>query len=173
MVEPWTTNSLSLDEVFESTVERVYGFLICRCGNETLAEDLVAETYLAASSKFAQGRGNEITSSWLLTVARRRLIDYWRTDSSRSRGLDALGNSLRAKEIVNDQDHVIHLESEDAVSLALASLSQRYRAALVLRYLEDFSVSEVAEALGLTYKATESVLSRARVAFGKAYEEYQ
>lgn len=169
----WTPNVLTLDEVFEQTVDSVYGFLIYRCGNESVAEDLVAETYLAASSKFADGKGEEITTSWLLSVARRRLIDYWRRDSSRTRGLGLLVNSMRSSGPGSGSEWADDAPDEADITLILASLSQRYRAALVLRYLEDFAVSEVADALGLTYKATESVLTRARVAFAKAYEEYR
>ncbi len=167
---PHPTEALTLHDVFEQTADRVYSFLLYRCGSETLAEELVAETYLAASSKFAEGRGEEITSSWLLTVARRRLIDYWRRDSTRTRGLAQLATSMRGRDNVDSTvggEQRIH---EEAVNLALDSLPQRYRGALVLRYLEEFSVSEVAEAMGLSYKATESVLTRARAAFAKAYE---
>ena len=101
--------------------------------------------------------------SWLLTVARRRLIDHWRAESSRARGISELINSLSPT-----GDVVL----ETPVDETLASLPQHYRAALTLRYLEGFSVSEVSEALDLTYKATESVLTRARTAFAKSYLEY-
>lgn len=172
MGTPSTENAIALHNVFEQTVDRVYSFLFYRCGSESLAEELVAETYLAASAKYADGRGEEVTSSWLLTVARRRLIDYWRRNSCRERGLTLLMNSLRGDGSVEESE-AVGQEREETVNLALASLSQRYRAALVLRYLEDFSVSEVADALGLSYKAAESTLSRARAAFAKAYEAYQ
>lgn len=59
------------------------------------------------------------------------------------------------------------------VDAALESLSERHRAVLVLRYLDDMSVTEVSEVLDLTYKATESLLTRARHAFAGAYEEQQ
>ena len=45
---------------------------------------------------------------------------------------------------------------------ALASLPENTRQALLLRYREGFSVGEVAQILGRSYKATESLLSRAR-----------
>ena len=44
----------------------------------------------------------------------------------------------------------------------LRTVSDRQRAALVLRYVDDLSVAEVAESLGLTVHATESLLARAR-----------
>jgi RNA polymerase sigma factor (sigma-70 family) len=54
---------------------------------------------------------------------------------------------------------------------ALRSLPERQRLALSLRYLDEHSVAEVAEALGTTYRAAESVLARARSSFATAYRE--
>ena len=82
-------------------------------------------------------------------------------------------NSFGGDGTVEESELAEERELEEAVNLALNSLSQRYRAALILRYLDDLSVSEVGEAMELSYKATESVLSRARVAFAKAYEANQ
>ena len=53
---------------------------------------------------------------------------------------------------------------------ALASLSDEYRIALVARYVDEHGINEVAKKLGKSYKATESLLSRARTAFRKALE---
>jgi len=155
-------NEMPLHDLFEATVDSVYSFLAARCGHSKLAEDLTGKTYLAASARFAEGRGSEVTVAWLLTVARRRLVDHWRNEDTRRRGFSQLVDLS----VLSYDDDPFRTTSVD---LALESLSQRYRAALTLRYLDDFSVGEVADALGLSYKATESVLSRARAAFAKAY----
>ena len=49
-------------------------------------------------------------------------------------------------------------------------LGPAHRAALVLRYLDDLPVPQVAETLGRTVHATEALLVRARAAFRRAYE---
>lgn len=56
------------------------------------------------------------------------------------------------------------------VAAALAAVSEAQRQALVLQHVEGYSVTEVAEILGRTTKGTESLLSRARVAFREAFE---
>lgn len=157
------TNPLSLDDVFEQSADHVYSFVLNRVGNPLLAEDLTSETFSAASRQFAKGRGTEVTLPWLLTVAQRRLIDHWRSETTRERKLIRLQNEAITAPT--------ELESSaTAVDEALASLPDRYRAALTLRYLDDLAVSEVATALDVTYKAAESTLSRARAAFAAAYE---
>lgn len=49
------------------------------------------------------------------------------------------------------------------------TLPLRQRRALVLRYLNDMTVGQTAEALGVSYRATESLLSRARSNMARAY----
>ena len=94
----------------------------------------------------------------------RRLIDHWRTEARRTDRITRLRNEALAA--ANDEA----IDHSDVIA-ALGSLATNQRAALVLRYLEDLSVSEVAEELGITYKAAESLLSRSRRAFSTAYWE--
>lgn len=150
--------------MFRAQAPTVFGFLLLRCGSRAIAEDLTGETFLAASRRFADGRGDEVTAGWLLTVARRRLIDHWRSAGSHRRRVERM-----AREPACDDPPTA--EDDGRVEAALGSLPDRQRAVLVLRYLDEFSVSEIASALDLTYKATESLLSRARAGFSAAFLE--
>ncbi len=153
---------LTLADVFESEVASVFGFLLTRCGSRSIAEDLTSLTFLAASEQFAAGKGNQVTGGWLRTVAARRLVDHWRSVGTDSRRFERLRNIARF--------HVDPpTEPNDDVLVALDSLPDRQRAVLVLRYLDDFSNAEIAEALNLSYKAVESLLARARASFRAAY----
>lgn len=152
-----------LGAIFEQESERVFGFLLHRCGSRAVAEDLLTETFLAAGKLCAEGRGEEVSGGWLMTVARRRLVDHWRTTSRQQRRFDRLRREFSS-------EPTPETDPDGAVDEALASLSDRQRAALVLRYVDGFSTSEVAEALGSSYKATESLLGRAKQAFRTAYD---
>lgn len=157
--------SLNLTSIFEAEVTAIFGFFVVRCGSRSVAEDLTAETFTDASRQFAKGRGHEVTPAWLRTVARRRLIDHWRSLGSYQRRVDALTRERHDTAPDSDPD--------GRIDEALNSLSERQRAVLVLRYLDDFSTSEVAEVIGVSYKATESLLARARASFAQAYEGTQ
>lgn len=155
----------SLEELFVLHASRVYGYAAKRCGDPALAEDLTAIAFESASRRFADGMGHEVTLPWLFTVVRRRLIDHWRKETRRANRWKQLRSEAESIRRLNESD------DHSAVSRALAALSTRQRAALVLRYLDDMSVSEVGEELGISYKATESLLSRARKSFSLAYWE--
>lgn len=159
-----------LSALYARNVDRVHGFLLARCGSPSLAEDLTGVTFEEAAKAFARGDEETVTPAWLLTVSRRRLIDHWRRAERLRRRMD----TLRAEKLSDDL-HLIHpgasTLNDDRVLTALESLSSRQRAALTLRYLDDYSVSEVAATLETSYRSAESLLARARRAFKTAYEE--
>lgn len=155
--------SPNLETVFRSQVESVFGYLLLRSGSRPVAEDLTSQTFVAASERFASGRGHEVSPAWLQTVASRRLIDHWRNRGAQERRFRRLA-SIPQRQVEPP------VEPPDDVLEALDSLPERQRAVLVLRYLDDFSNSEISEALGVSYKATESLLARARASFSAAYK---
>jgi RNA polymerase sigma-70 factor (ECF subfamily) len=65
----------------------------------------------------------------------------------------------------------VELSDDEHVRQALDALPERQRAAIVLRYVEEFSVTEVAEALEVGYQAAESLLARGRRGFVDAYQQ--
>jgi len=151
--------------MYRSALPAVYGFLSLRVGgNTSVAEDLTAETFAAAVQKYRAGKSDEVTLSWLKTVARRRLIDHWRRRTVASANDVVLaGRPFR--------DGEADLAEREAVTHALAALSDNQRAVIVLHYVEGYSVAEVGDIVGRSTKATESLLSRSRATFRTAYLE--
>lgn len=154
-----------LARLFEDHIDAVFGFLVTRCGSRQVAEDVSSDTFAEAARVFVAGRAHEVSRGWLLDVARKRLIDYWRR-SERQRLRIARFAQFAPRHAVIEIEH----EEGSAVLDALDTLPTRQRAALMLRYLDGYSVSEVAEALGATYPATESLLARGRRSLLAAYE---
>lgn len=153
----------SLRTLFRTEVGNIHGFVLARTGSYAMAEDVTGEVFAEAARRFQQGRGGEVTGAWLTTVARRRLIDGYRRQRSRRRRWELLTRE-RPAESEPDLD-------DSRILVALSSLPDRQRAALTLRYMDEFSVAEVADALELTYSATESLLARARRSFATSYGE--
>jgi RNA polymerase sigma-70 factor (ECF subfamily) len=152
---------------YDSALSQVYGYLLPRCGGRSVAEDLTAETFLAAVDAARRKNPPPISVPWAIGVARHKLIDHWRRSSRETSGLKALTE--------NYDDDVDDLGEEhlDAVLAreTLATLAPHHRGALTLRYIDDLPVLDVANLLGRTVHATEALLSRARRAFRVAYEE--
>lgn len=155
--------SRALLELYDSALPDVYGYLLRRCGSETVAEDLTSETFLAAVDAVQRDAVEQLTTAWLVGVARHKLLDHWRRQGREERKL-----ALVDGEPVDDRWEV-DLDAMLAHEV-LASLGAHHRAALALRYLDGLPVADVAEHLDRTVGATEVLLVRARRAFRAAYE---
>jgi RNA polymerase sigma-70 factor (ECF subfamily) len=154
----------ALVELYDRALEDVYGYLRHRCGDANLAEDLTSETFMAASWAIHDGKPVELTTAWLMTVARNKLVDYWRRQTRE-------GSALAA--VHTDDEAGAWTENLDLTRAGevLRDLAPQHRIVLTLRYVDDLPVRQVAELVGRTEHATEALLVRAREAFRRAYTE--
>ena len=155
--------------VYDRALPQVYGYLRPRCDSRPVAEDLTAETFLAAVDAIRRKAVPDLTVAWLIGVARHKLVDHWRARAREERRLHLVEDTLRTLDEVDDPwDAQLDLHRARDV---LGTLGAHHRAALTLRYLDELSVPEVAAALGRTVHAAEALLVRARSAFRRAYTE--
>lgn len=160
---PVSDREALLVAAFDQWSARVNGFVLARCGDPSLAADVTADVYLAAARAIGGDRPEQVTLPWLLATAKRRLIDQWRLQRTRRKTLQLIVSQPQTGGEAADVDR-------DRVRRALQSLPPTQVAALTMRYLDEMSVSEVADALELTYRATESLLARGRRSFERAWE---
>ncbi len=152
--------------LYDEALPQVYGYLLSRCGQASTAEDLTAETCLAAVDAVRRRSPSGMSVPWLIGVARHKLVDHWRRQARERRDLQVIGGLA--------EDHVDPWVSYlDAVHVrdTLDQLGAHHRAALTLRYLDGLPVPEVAALLERTLHATEALLVRARSAFRRAYRD--
>ena len=152
--------------IYRVALPQVYGYLLPRCGSAALAEDLTSETFLAAVDASRRGNLTEVSTAWLVGVARHKLVDHWRRLEREQRSLAAADASVAGVDDPWDE----WLDAEAAYA-ALAHLPFSQRAALTLRYLDGLPVADVAEHLGRTLHGTETLLTRARAALRRHYRE--
>src|SRR5262245_8747633 len=154
---------------YEEALPRVYGYFLHRCGGSVqVAEDLTQETFLAAVAELKKGRRVRAPIAWIYGIARHKLLDHYHTQERLERGLVPAGEADEFEdELVVPEDEEAH---ERAIA-ALASVAASQRAALVLCYVDGFSVREAAGILGKGEEAVESLLARGRASFKRAYLE--
>ena len=153
--------------LYDRALPQVYGYLVDRCGDVATAEDLTSETFLAAVAAAQRSGECEVSTPWLIGVARHKLIDHWRRRSREERLLAAVADDT---DLEDPEPFDGHLLDRLRTAETLSRLGWHHRAALSLRYVDGLPVPQVAELLGRTVHATESLLVRARVAFRKCYE---
>ena len=124
--------------------------LACRVLDRPAAEEVVQDTFLAVWRKagdFDSARGSIRT--WLLSIARHRMLDELRTRSRRPQmTADPLldPTALTAEDPLPDEAHWLAYQ-RDAISGALAALPEPQRAALRLAFFADLTHEEVARTL--------------------------
>jgi RNA polymerase sigma-70 factor (ECF subfamily) len=150
--------------IYRRALPEVYGYLLARCGNVAVAEDLTAETFMAAVAATQQDDPPDVTVGWLIGVARHKLVDHWRRSAREQRRLSAV------VEPEGEDPWEAHLDA-DSLHAALRLLNGHQRGALTLRYLDGLSVADVAECLGRSLHATETLLMRAKAALRRVYQE--
>ena len=147
--------------LYDEALPQVYGYLLSRCGQKALAEDLTAETFLVAVDTVR--RDQPVRVGWLIGVARHKLVDHWRRLAREERSLALVPPEPEPPW----EDGVLDAVTARAV---LERLGPQHRLALTLRYLDGLPVPEVARLLDRTLHATEALLVRARAAFRRAYD---
>jgi RNA polymerase sigma-70 factor (ECF subfamily) len=150
--------------IYRRALPQVYGYLLPRCGSAAVAEDLTAETFMAAVQAAQRQDPPQITVAWLVGVARHKLVDHWRRTAREER-------AFAVSEQAEVDDPWGERVDAEAAYAALARVSAHQRIALTLRYLDGLSVAEVAEHLGRSVRGTETLLARARAALRRAYRE--
>lgn len=149
--------------------------------NASGAEDIRQETLLAALQAIGNYRGEVPLFGWLCGIARHKLSDEAERlrkqkvslngigDDAEQHGLvlvgTSLGNESLPEEVVEDT------ETRAAVVQALWSLPEKYREVIIYRYYREKSVGDIAKRFGCSYKATESLLARAKKAFRRSLVE--
>ena len=168
-------DSRAFDEFFEGYFPGLYRFAMARMNRDADgAEEVVQATLCRAISKLATYRGEAALFTWLCTFCRHEISAHYKRAGRQPSAVDltednpeisaalesisALGGngpeeSLRRKEIVR------------LVHVALDHLPSKYANALEWKYIDGLPVKEIAARLGVSGKAAESVLTRAREAF--------
>jgi RNA polymerase sigma-70 factor (ECF subfamily) len=163
-------DTATLARWFDAALPRIYGYFLPRVGgNVEIAEDLTQETMLAAVRSHERGTTVDMAMPWLFGIARHKLVDHYRQlgafGKPASEDIDSLpDDTFRLPQLDVQAIHV-----RDAIIATLGSIPPRQCAAIVLRYLDDLPVADVATALELTLPATESLLARARRSFRAGY----
>jgi RNA polymerase sigma-70 factor, ECF subfamily len=169
---PTIDHGARLLEIYDHAVGEVFTYLRARCGGRALAEDLTADTFLAAVGQIRRGVVEEVTVAWLIGIARHKLLDEWRRAARRQRPeqFDDGSGHDRVPDDVDEWDAIL---DRHVVGDVMAELGPHHRSALALRYFDGLAVPDVAAHLGRTVEATETLLVRARRRFRAVYEQQQ
>ena len=165
----------AIGRFYDAHVDGLYAFVFYRVGrDQTLAEDVVQETFTIALAKRASydpARGS--VGSWLTVLSRNVIRDHLRAHRESDELLQTwervdatLAQVFAAMAERPLPGEVLELaETRDLVHMAVANLPEQYRTALTRKYVDGESLETLSRELGISVDATKSLLARARRAF--------
>lgn len=160
--------ALEIDD-FERLVEqhwtRVLRFVFASVRDMDLAETLTQDCFLRAYKSLEAFRGACSIQTWLIRIAlnlirdhaRSRRFQFWKA-LTRINNQDTQGWADRS---MSPEERTAVGEQVRAIWEATRTLSERQRTVFLLRYVEDFSICEIAESTGLTESTVNVHLVRA------------
>jgi RNA polymerase sigma-70 factor (ECF subfamily) len=174
----WAGEEAAFDELFSLYSPRLYRFAMARLnGNEDASEEVVQRTLIRGIDRLHTFKGDASLLTWLCTICRHEISD-WIAREGRGRAISLSDeqeaarlaiDSLAAGDIDEPENALRRSEVSRLVHSALDHLPDRYGDALKWKYLEELPVEQIAGRLGVGYKAAESLLTRARVAFRDSF----
>lgn len=183
MLEVRDGSATAFEELMLRYQDRLVNWLEHLVGNRDRAEDLAQDVFLRvyrARERYVPGAkfstwlftiANNVASNARRSLARRREINIVATESG-SMPANPLDYMVQASSGLMPARQADKSEMRDIVQIAISSLNERQRAALLLSKFEDMSYADIADVMGLTSKAIKSLLSRARVNLREVLEPY-
>ena len=151
------------ERLYRRHVADVYHYALAVLRNPADAEDVTQTTFLNALRAYDRGERPKSAQNWLIAIAHNVCRQRFRQSLRRPR------------EVALDEDVADRLADDEAPSAedirrALGQLAFNQRAALVMRELEGRSYADIAEILGVSAGAVETLLFRARRALREQLE---
>jgi len=152
------------ERLLRELVPQVLGAVIRRFHDFAAAEDAVQEALVAAFTQWPQEGMPENPRGWLIQVASRRMLDYWRSEEARHNRETAV--ALEAQTLAPAADHELAMNQDDTLILFFMcchpALSASSAVALTLRAVGGLTTAEIAHAFFVPESTMAQRISRAK-----------
>ena len=141
----------SFNEFYDEYYKKVYNFVYFKTGDAFIAEDLtsvVVEKALNNLKKFDESKSS--LNSWIFTIARNSIIDYYRLKSSGEAHFEE-GEEIRIPDKVTPgaEDRLLETEQAETIAALLQQLSEQEREILILKFWGGLKNVEIADQMGI------------------------
>ncbi len=155
----------------------LFNYTITRVNDSALAEDLVSETFLAGLKSAHRFKGNSTERTWLISILKRKIIDYYRRSNSKkgkaevrvgyASGSDNSGDWLEEQAAdmrnPNIEDTIEQRELGAALQDCINSLPERYSTIFVQKTIDNMDTETICKEHDITPSNLWVIIHRARV----------
>ena len=145
-------------ELYQSIAPAVLGYLVKMCGEKSLAEDLLQQTFLKVHKARSTYISNANPTPWIYSIAHRTFIDAMRKKKRAKVAISRDGELADVKADILGRNEENQHAGPDPEQLqkameALSTLPEKQRQAVVLVKLQGKSLQEAANICGITVGA--------------------
>ncbi|MGH4118231.1 RNA polymerase sigma factor [Clostridium sp.] len=163
------SNNEKFKEIYETNFSSVYSFVYLRlAANKEVTEDIVQETFMSAMKGLNTYKGSSSYKTWLCGIAKNKLLNYYR-DNIRREGFMCADKLDCVEDNLNIEFMLINLETRKLILEILNKLKPIYKYVLILKYIDEYSVKDIAKYLGKTPKSIDGILQRSKYSFKSEY----
>jgi RNA polymerase sigma-70 factor (ECF subfamily) len=143
-------------QLYDFYVQPLYRYLLSRMGDVQGAEEVTAQTFLAALEGFPHYRHRGKFAAWLFSIARNKAADYFRHEEGKTRSDEAAPLPLE----VDPLQHAVQTERVAKLAESISALTGDERELIRLRFVAGMRFGEIAALIGRKEDAVKKSLYR-------------
>lgn len=154
-------NKKIFDTTYKEYAKGIFRFVYFRVSDFELAQDLTADTFVRLWKKLKNNEQVKNPKALLYMIARGLIIDHYRKKKNQKTvAIDLVDEQLLSQVDDTEDELSIRQEMEKVLS-SIKKIKKEYQEILLLHYVEDLSITEIADILNKKENAVRVLLHRA------------
>lgn len=163
----------------------LFNYTITRVNNREIAQDLISETFLAGLKSMKNFKGEASERTWLISILKRKIIDYYRKINSNkgkaevrmnyNTDTDTEGDWLEERVADNTvktaEDTLVNSELGDAIYDCLAKLPEKQADVFKMKTILGYDTETICKELDITASNLWVIIHRARTGLSECMED--
>ena len=178
-------HSLNPNNWIDAYADYLFNYTITRVNNADIAKDLVQDTFLAGLKSAKNFKGEASERTWLVSILKRKIIDYYRKINSKKGKAEVRMNFYQDGENEGNwiedrvpqswenasEKNIENEELKNQIESCIDKLPQKYGMVFRLKTIENFGTEEICKELGITSSNLWVMIHRARTQLRKCMED--
>lgn len=143
-----------IQNIWKDLHQELQKFIFFKVKNKQISEDILQDVFLKIQLNVHKLKDSSKLTSWVYQITRNTILDHFRKDNNLF--------SLESIDIVDADNDVNFSKLSDCINSKINNLPNKYKEALLLTILKDFSQIELAEYLGISYSGAKSRVQRGK-----------
>lgn len=141
---------MDIETVYSEYHDKVFSYIKSKVNRKEDAEDICADVFLKVQKKLSDyDKEKAGVSTWIYTIARNSVIDFYRSNHATEELPDELSEELASDEATDAA--LLNRETLQELADALLRLSEEEKDVIVLHYYQGLSLTEIEQRTGLSY----------------------